>query len=89
MPDRPLFERIIVFSLGLIIILIIAKSHDLLPYNRVYLDPDRQKRPFAKEIPGASVAAIAGLVTAGLSSAPKIFDLAREALVALTHYLGW
>ena len=88
MPDRPLIERIIVFAIGMVIIFGIAKSHSLLPYNRVYLDPERQKKPFSKEIPGATMAAFAGIVTAGLSAAPQLFQVARRAIESIMAWLG-
>lgn len=73
-PDRPLFERVVIFGIGVLVIAMIAKSHSMLPFNRVYLDPDRQKRPFAKEMPGAALAAVAGLVISALSAAPTAFE---------------
>ena len=87
MPDRPLVERIAVFSVGLVLMFGIVKSHSLLPYNRVYLDPDRQKKPFSKEIPGASMAAAAGIVTAGLSAAPQIFQAAKKIVESFVTWL--
>lgn len=87
-PDRPLFERIIVFGLGVLLIAMIAKSHSMLPYNRVYLDPERQKRPFAKEMPGAALAAVAGLVTSALSIAPDVFDKVGKWIAMMRTWLN-
>jgi hypothetical protein len=87
-PDRPLSERIIVFGLGVLLIAMIAKSHSMLPYNRVYLDPDRQKRPFAKEMPGAALAAVAGLVTSALSVAPVVFEQVGKWIALIKTWLN-
>lgn len=73
-PDRPLIERIAIFGIGVLVIAMIAKSHSMLPYNRVYLDPDRQKRPFAKEMPGAALATVSAVVISALSAAPTVFE---------------
>lgn len=87
-PDRPLFERVIVFGLGVILIAMIAKSHSMLPYNRVYLDPERQKRPFAKEIPSAALAVVAGLVTSALSIAPDVFEQLGKWIATMRAWLN-
>jgi hypothetical protein len=89
MPDKPLVQRIVVFVIGVALITVIAKSHGLIPYNRVYLDPSHSKKPFAKEVPAASLAAVAGLVTAGLSSAPQIFEHANGFLLKVMHLIGF
>jgi len=83
MPDRPLWQRIVVFTLGVLLIAGIVKSHRLVPYNRVYLDPDRQKKPFAKELPSAVLAAFAAGVIGALASVPDIIELFRGLLIRL------
>lgn len=88
MPDRPLVERIIGFSLGVALIALIARSHKLLPYNRVYLNPQRQKQPFAKELPGAAMAAAAGTVAAMLSSVPAIVRALKDIWPTIINYFG-
>lgn len=88
MPDRPLAERILVFSAGVILIAIIVRSHRLVPYNRVYLDPEKHKRPFAKEIPGATMAALAAGVTGILSSVPQILAWIDKVVERLFKVVG-
>lgn len=83
MPDRPLWQRIVVFALGVLLIAGIVKSHRLVPFNRVYLDPDRQKKPFAKELPSAMLAVMAAGVTGLLAGVPQIIDLIQRLLESL------
>lgn len=88
MPDRPLFERVVVFSLGVLVIAGIARSHRLIPFNRVYLDPEKEKKPFAKEVPAVVMVAVAGLVTTFLSSVPEIIEFVFRTYESLTQQLG-
>lgn len=88
MPDFPLVQRIAVFFVGVIFIAIIAGSHKLIPYNRVYLDPDRQKRPFAKEMPSAVLATFAAAVIGVLSNVPKIAEVVQQIYQKLMQAFG-
>jgi hypothetical protein len=83
MPDRPLWQRIVVFALGVLLIAGIVKSHRLVPFNRVYLDPDRQKKPFAKELPSAFLAGVGAAVIGALASVPQIIELIQRFLASL------
>lgn len=88
MPDRPLAERVVAFIVGIVTMLLIVKSHTLIPTNRVYLDPDQQKQPFARELPAAALAVFAGLTVAFLQAFPDIYRLISVAISSLLSPVG-
>jgi hypothetical protein len=84
MPDHSLGERLLALAFAVGVILAIARSHRLIPYTRVYLEPDQQKYPFAREIPAIFGALVAAAVTFLVSSAPRIFEFVVTHLSAMS-----
>lgn len=78
LPDYSLNERIVIFAALIIIALLIARYHKFIRLARVYLDPDRTKRPFSKEVPSAIFALIVAAVAWVFSALPQIFELLQR-----------
>jgi len=79
-PDYSLNERIAIFAGLILIALLVARYHKFIRLARVYLDPDRTKRPFSKEAPSAILALIVTAVAAVFSALPEIFEFLQRAL---------
>lgn len=82
-PDYSLNERIGIFAGVILIALLIARYHKFIRLARVYLDPDRTKRPFSKEAPSAILALVVAAVTAVFTALPQIFEFLQRVLKGL------
>ena len=87
MPDYHIRTRLLIGAGAVLIILLIAGSHKYIPFARVYLDPDRTKKPYSKEMPSAIMGAIAAAVTAGFTALPELLDKGRKVIEALLSWL--
>ena len=88
MPDRPLIERIFGFIAAVIVIFVIFKSHQLVPYTRVYLNPDKVRRPFEKEVPSIVLTSLAGVLAALVSALPSIIDKVSHVVESVWRVIG-
>ena len=88
MPDRPLIERVFGFIAAVIAIFVIFKSHQLVPYTRVYLNPDKVRRPFEKEVPSIVLTSLAGVLAGVVSALPSIIDKVRHIADNIWRVIG-
>ncbi|WP_146001626.1 hypothetical protein [Sphingobium fuliginis] len=88
MPDRPLIERVFGFIAAAIVIFVIVKSHQLIPYTRVYLNPDKIRRPFEKEVPSIVMTSLAGGLAAVISAMPSFIEWLQHVVSAVWRALG-
>ena len=72
LPEFELADRIIIVLLAIGLMLVIVRSHKLVPFARIYLDPDRVRRPYAKELPSAILGVVAALAISAFTALPKI-----------------
>lgn len=80
LPDYHVKERIIITIGVIFIILMIARSHKFIRFARVYLDHDRTKRPFSKELPSAILAVAATGIAATFGALPEIVDFVQNSI---------
>ncbi|WP_147418742.1 hypothetical protein [Sphingobium terrigena] len=85
-PDYKINTRIFIAIGAILIILAIAGSHKFIRFARVYLDPDRPKNPYSKEVPSAIMALIATVIATGFSTLPQILDMLRKAAEAVLSF---
>jgi hypothetical protein len=88
LPEFERSERIILVVLAIGTMLLIARTHKLVPFARVYLDPDRARRPYAKELPSVILGAVAALAVSVFSALPKITDWITNAAQWLANALA-
>jgi hypothetical protein len=72
LPEFELVERSVLAGLVLILMLFIAQSHKLVPFARIYLDPDRVRKPYSKEIPSVILGVFASAMGVALTALPTI-----------------
>lgn len=74
LPEFELFERVVLTTLVVLLMLLVARSHKLVPYARIYLAPDRVRKPYSKEIPSMVLSLFVAATAAALTAAPKISE---------------
>lgn len=89
LPEFELFERIVISALALGLMIVVFYSHKLVPYARIYLDPDQVKRPFSKEMPSVILGGVATTLFAGLTALPKITEWVTNGLEKIGQLFGF
>lgn len=88
LPEFQLLERVVLAILVVILMLIVARSHKLVPYARIYLDPDRVRRPFSKELPSVILGAFVAITTGALGALPKISEWIVNTLQSILNAIS-
>lgn len=88
LPEFKLSERIVLAFLVIILILLVAQSHKLVPYARIYLDPDRVRKPYSKEIPSVILGIFASIAAATLTALPKISEWITDLIQSVASLIS-
>lgn len=73
-PELELEIRLALLAAILVFILVVTRTLRLVPFARVYLDPDRIRKPFSKEFPGAIMALFTAMAAAASTAAPEFLQ---------------
>lgn len=72
LPEFALFERVVITGLTLTLMFLVVRGHKLVPFARIYLDRDRVRRPFAKELPSVILGGVATATAALITAIPAV-----------------
>ncbi|NCP17700.1 MAG: hypothetical protein GW855_00860 [Erythrobacter sp.] len=84
LPEFEFLERILITALTVCLMFVVFRSHKLVPFARIYLDPDRVRKPYSKELPSVILGLMATALAAALSTLPIIAEWIASAYEALT-----
>lgn len=88
LPEFELFDRIVLVILALIVMVIIARSQKLVPFARIYLDPDKVRKPYSKEIPSMILGGVTAAAGAAITALPTVSEWIAKGLEAAAKFFA-
>lgn len=88
LPEFRLLDRILIVGLTIILMFVVVWSHKLVPYARIYLDPEKARKPYSKELPSVILGIVATLAISALSALPKLAAWISNAAENLVRLVG-